>query len=110
MSEHQWRYSDSSQYDSVCERCGCTDTSTSANLPCTINAPAIRLVRPMQTEYMVVGKILDQWKEYLYMTDEQQFLHMCMKHSNGSMNPARIRAIYKQLMEEAGFYETPSDT
>ena len=56
----------------------------------------------MQTEYMVVGKILDQWKEYLYMTDEQQFLHMCMKHSNGSMNPARIRAIYKQLMEEAG--------
>ena len=102
MVEHQWRYSDSSQYDSVCEKCGCTDTSTSAKLPCSAEAPAIRLVRPMQMEYITVGTVLKWWAQDFYRITEKEFVDHCMKESNGSMNPDRVRAIYRQLREEAG--------
>lgn len=64
--------------------------------------PAIRLVRPMQIEYMIVGFVLNQWKEYLYKSTEKEFVAKCMTLSHGSMNPDRIKAIHKQLMEEAG--------
>jgi hypothetical protein len=33
-SDHIWRYSDSSQYDAVCTKCGCTDESSKAKEPC----------------------------------------------------------------------------
>lgn len=102
MTEHKWRYSDSSQYDSVCEVCGCTDTSNSAKLPCFTDAPAIRLVRPMQMEYITVGKVLRYWAQDFYRISEKLFVDHCMKESGGSMNPHRVRAIYKQLMDEAG--------
>lgn len=101
MSDHKWRYSDSSQYDSVCEKCGCIDTSTSAVLPC-IEAPAIRLVRPMQMEYITVGKVLRWWAQDFYRITEEQFVSHCMKESGGSMNPGRLKAIYSQLRQEAG--------
>lgn len=31
---HNWRYSDSSQYDAVCTQCNYTDTSPQAKFPC----------------------------------------------------------------------------
>lgn len=102
VTTHEWRYSDSSSYDSVCVVCGCTDTSTSAKLPCTINEPAIRLVRPLQMEYMTVGKVVRWWGKDFYRITEQAFVDHCMKESNGSMNPVRLRTIYNQLMSEAG--------
>lgn len=102
VTTHEWRYSDSSSYDSVCVVCGCTDTSASANLPCTINMPAIRLVRPLQIEYITIGKVVRWWGPDLYRMTEDQFVNHCMKESNGSMNPVRLRTIYNQLMQEAG--------
>lgn len=65
-------------------------------------APAIRLVRPMQTEYMIVGFVLTNWKNYFYQATEEEFVSKCMTLSCGSMNPNRVKAIYKQLREEAG--------
>jgi len=99
---HEWRYSDSSQYDSVCVICGCTDTSEAAKHSCAIDEPAIRLVRPLQMEYLTVGLILQSWQKYLYQSTEEEFIKRCMQLSNGSMNPVRLRTIYNQLMSEAG--------
>jgi hypothetical protein len=64
--------------------------------------PAIRLVRPMQMEYKVVGLILHSWENYLYKSTEEEFIARCMQLSYGSMNPDRLRAIHKQLMNDAG--------
>ena len=63
--------------------------------------PAIRLVRPMQMEYQTVGYVLRYEKSVYTMTDKE-FVIACMVHSNGSMNPNRCKAIYSQLMDEAG--------
>lgn len=102
VTTHEWRYSDSSSYDSVCVVCGCTDISQSANLPCTINEPAIRLVRPLQIEYMTVGKVIRYWGNDFYKITEQQFVDQCMKESGGGMHPLKLIGIYHQLMSEAG--------
>lgn len=67
-----------------------------------MNEPAIRLVRPMQMEYITVGYVLRNLAYDLYRITEKQFVDMCMEKSNGSMNPQRCRAIYKHLMDEAG--------
>ena len=64
--------------------------------------PAIRLVRPLQTEYIVVGGLLMNWHNTIYTLTEEQFVGECMRKSHGSMNPNRVREIYKELMEEAG--------
>lgn len=64
--------------------------------------PAIRLVRPLQMEYLTVGLILQSWQKYLYQSTEEEFVKRCMQLSNGSMNPVRLRTIYNQLMSEAG--------
>lgn len=64
--------------------------------------PAIRLVRPLQIEYITVGMILKNWGEYFYQSTEKEFVDKCMKLSNGSMNPIRVKTIYNQLMHEAG--------
>lgn len=63
--------------------------------------PAIRLVRPLQVEYLVVGMILTNWGNYIYKATEEEFLKKCMMMSQGSMNPNRVKEIYKNLMEEA---------
>lgn len=64
--------------------------------------PAIRLVRPMQMEYLTVGKVL-RWLAYdFYRITEKEFVDHCMNESHGSMNPDRLKAIYRQLREEAG--------
>lgn len=64
--------------------------------------PAVRLVRPMQMEYITVGYVLRNLAYDFYSMTEKQFVLMCMEKSNGSMNPQRCQAIYKQLMDEAG--------
>lgn len=105
VTTHEWRYSDSSSYDSVCVVCGCTDRSQQAKMPCAgarVEEPAIRLVRPMQMEYMTIGMILTTYGNNIYKMSEDQFLHECMTQSNGSMNPQRVKAIYQQLRQEAG--------
>lgn len=63
---------------------------------------AIRLVRPMQNEYIVVGGFLNEIHNLVYELTEEQFVADCMKRSNGSMNPNRLREIYRELMKEAG--------
>ena len=63
---------------------------------------APRTVRPLQTEYQMVGFIFNQYGNYVYEMDEEEFVGKCMTVSHGSMNPNRVREIYKQLMEEAG--------
>lgn len=63
---------------------------------------AMRAYRPMQIEYMTVGKILRYLAYDFYKTTQKQFVIMCMEESNGSMNPDRCKAIYTQLMDEAG--------
>ena len=64
--------------------------------------PAIRLVRPLYTEYIIVGKVVRSLSNDLYKMPENSFVDECMKASGGSMNPQRLKLIYKQLMEEAG--------
>ena len=67
-----------------------------------VETPAIRLVRPMQTEYKTVGFILNQMGDYFYQATEEEFVAKCMMLSHGSMNPGRLKAIYSQLRQEAG--------
>lgn len=64
--------------------------------------PPIRLVRPLQIEYIILGGILMNYQNEIYSMTEDQFIGLAMKKSNGSMNPNRIRLVYVQLMEEAG--------
>lgn len=66
---------------------------------------AIRLVRPMQAEYITVGHVLRWYANDFYDISEEQFVKDCMVKSNGSMNPNRVKAIYHQLREEAGLNE-----
>ena len=61
-----------------------------------------RLVRPLQQEYIVVGTVLKWWAQDFYRITEKEFVDYCMKQSNGSMNPVRLRTIFNQLMNEAG--------
>lgn len=56
----------------------------------------------MQMEYMVVGTILNNWGKYLYRSTEEEFLMKCMTLSHGGMNPDRVKAIHRQLMQDAG--------
>jgi hypothetical protein len=52
-------------------------------------------------EYRVIAKVVEDDK-YLEMT-EQQFVARCLKTlNNGSINPARFRQIYFDLMKDAG--------
>lgn len=41
---HNWRYSDSSQYDAVCINCNYTDTSPQAEFPCNSVLKSSRLL------------------------------------------------------------------
>jgi len=73
-------------------------------MPCAgarVEQPAIRLVRPMQKEFIVVGGILMNWGNAIYKMSEEQLLHECMPQSNGFMNPQRVKATYQQLRQEA---------
>jgi hypothetical protein len=61
-----------------------------------------RAYRPLQTEYQVIGFVLSNWGSYLYKADEDEFVGKCMTASFGTMNPTRLREIYRMLIEEAG--------
>ena len=62
----------------------------------------IRLVRPLQTEYIVVGGFLMNWQNAIYNLTESQFVGECMRLAGGSLNPNKLKQIYNQLMDEAG--------
>ena len=64
--------------------------------------PAIRLVRPLQIEYIIIGGILMNYQNEIYTMSEDQFIKLAMTKSNGSMNPNRVKLIFALLMQEAG--------
>jgi len=71
--------------------------------------PAIRLVRPLQQEYMTVGYIVSLYGNSFYTLTMDDFLYLAMSHSNGSLNPNSLKLIYLKLMEEAGLKIVPVD-
>lgn len=58
------------------------------------------LVRPLETEYKVIGKVLS--KHYVYDLTKTEFIAIVMKEANGCMNTKRISRIYDNLMIDAG--------
>jgi hypothetical protein len=56
--------------------------------------------RPLRNEYLAVAKIIST-DHYLDM-DEQSFLALFMRHTNGSGDPKKARQIYYALMKDAG--------
>lgn len=70
--------------------------------------PAIRLVRPLQQEYMTVGYIVSLYGNTFYTLTLDDFLYLAMSHSNGSLNPNTLKLVYLKLMEEAGIDLVPS--
>jgi hypothetical protein len=73
------------------------------------NEPAIRLVRPLQQEYMTVGYIVSLYGNTFYTLTLDDFLYLAMSHSNHSLNPSKLKLIYLKLMEEAGLKIVPKD-
>jgi hypothetical protein len=73
------------------------------------NEPAIRLVRPLQQEYMTVGYILSLYGNSFYTMTLNDFVHLAMTHAHGSLNPSNLKLIYLKLMEEAGLKIVPVD-
>lgn len=71
--------------------------------------PAIRLVRPLQQEYMTVGYILSLYGSEFYKMPLNEFVHLAMTHAHGSLNPSNLKLIYLKLMEEAGLKIVPTD-
>ena len=71
--------------------------------------PAIRLVRPLQQEYMTVGYIVSLYGNTFYTLTLDDFLYLAMSHSNHSLNPSKLKLIYLKLMEEAGLKIVPTD-
>jgi len=59
-----------------------------------------RAYRPLYTEYITVGYILRN--EPVYDMTEEQFVGCCVFYSGYGMNPTLAKAIYRNLMEEAG--------
>lgn len=65
--------------------------------------PAIRLVRPLQTEYVTMANIfMTIGKDGIYEIPETKFVDLFMRHSNGAADPMRGKEIYEHLMKEAG--------
>lgn len=56
-------------------------------------------VRPLREEYLAIAKVL-QGDLYLKI-DEEQFIAMVMRNSEGSLDPKHIRQIYFKLLREA---------
>jgi hypothetical protein len=73
------------------------------------NEPAIRLVRPLQQEYMTVGYIVSLYGNTFYTLTMDDFLYLAMSHSQHSLNPSNLKLIYLKLMEEAGLKIVPVD-
>ncbi len=72
--------------------------------------PAIRLVRPLQQEYMTVGYIVSLYGNSFYTLTLDDFLYLAMSHSNHSLNPSTLKLIYLKLMEEAGIDLVPKSS
>ena len=70
---HNWRYSDSSQYDAVCTQCNCTDNSQLAKYPC--GSP------PNSTKFLEFAKQagLKGSSEVALSPQEQMFAELIVK-------------------------------
>jgi hypothetical protein len=64
--------------------------------------------RSLRNEYQAIGKVVAD-DSYLNMT-EANFISECLKISGGSLNPERIRQVYKNLMTDAGLQPTNTET
>lgn len=62
-----------------------------------------RAVRPLENEYKVIGHVLSICN--VYEMTKKEFIACVMEASGGFMNPARVDAIYTDLMSEAGLTE-----
>lgn len=69
----------------------------------TGNKLAIKQYRPLHLEYHTMSKLLNTygWNSP-YSMSEEEFVGKFMFLSGGGINPTRIKAIYNELMEEAG--------
>lgn len=67
-----------------------------------MNQSMIRLVRPTETLYRCIGKIIDQYDTKIYDMTENKFVGLVMKEAKGMLNPVTIQTIYQNLMKEAG--------
>ena len=59
----------------------------------------MRNVRPLKEEYLAVAKVL-QGDLYLKL-DEEQFINMVIRYSDGSVDRKKLRQIYYNLLREA---------
>lgn len=59
----------------------------------------MRNVKPLKEEYLAVAKVL-QGDLYLKL-DEEQFVNMVMRYSDGSVDRKKLRQIYYNLLREA---------
>lgn len=68
-----------------------------------MDEPAIRLVRPIQMEYITMSKFFGVYGEKgIYTMTQKEFVNIFMRMSSGSVNPYRAKEIYKLMMDEAG--------
>lgn len=58
----------------------------------------MRNVRPLKEEYLAVAKVL-QGDLYLKL-DEEQFINMVIRYSDGSVDRKKLRQIYYNLLRE----------
>jgi len=59
-----------------------------------------RAVRPLQSEYITIGKIVAD-NNFYYMT-RIEFVKLAMRFSHGFGNPKRYSDVYDLLMEDGG--------
>lgn len=59
----------------------------------------IQNVRPLKEEYLAVAQVL---KGDLYLRlDEQQFVDMVIRYTDGSVDRKKLRQLYYNLLREA---------
>jgi hypothetical protein len=68
---HKWRFSDSSQYDEICDKCMVTENSPKAELPCTVSGPASGLPKTKKAARNV-RDIVEEIENELQAKDENQ--------------------------------------
>lgn len=68
-----------------------------------MDEPAIRLVRPLQMEYIAMAGLMNIYGgNAIYSMSEAEFLRSMMRISSGSLSPKRVKELFHQLMDEAG--------
>lgn len=62
----------------------------------------VRLVRPTETLYRCIGKVIEKFGLSIYDMPKYSFIGAVMKEGNGILNPSTIQDVYYTLMKEAG--------